>query len=1094
MAKTPPAGDLRGVLVPEGGTLTATYTATSQAGPRGGPVVPDQTTGLLLHASGTLDAQSEAAQGGTMGITTLTGGNVGTAAIRWAFAGDTLRSWDPPVMISGWEYIDRTTTASRYVAPHVIRRASTGLPVVVVTKNTNDVVVNYADSRGIWTAATVEATSAQTRACLVDLPSGRLLALYVVAASSSSTQVRMSYSDDDGATWTTGASSALVNAITVASSAVVRIRAVYLAGQISMLIHYVDTGVDKVYQYASSDGGAHFVTLGIVGIEARGYPDMIASQGSIFVALLRYDATFSPVTIQPWVYRLSSASQPLSSIEGVEAATGAGAEVFGTYAGTAFTAGELALLAMDDGTLYVYGVDFAGTGTGEVITRVSIDRGATWDHNWRNSHGDVNGTVVHFSGINTTAWRDLSVAPERGRAIMAHATIGTSTNDYTSLAAAYLGGWSTVGMPAPGSQEAWEVAGWDDTYVPIDLPDDSGPTWTRTFAGGATEALGSGGLTVTTTTTGYYQATPVTTGYEADGVILEYAVVVTSGTINTELRISDGTNGYVVRVDATTTGVDLRDVGAFPAVSIGTVTVDCTKGVVIRIALAKAAGAFSTNVGKVRAWVRLEGPYSGGVVNFGPRQDREWTSIGTSSTVTSVATATNRIRWGSVNIASASTWRSFLFTAGRETAGNNLDSAAGTSRGHLVTPAGSPVHLVDGLRVHGVDGPTVAGDTWTTTADFSYPVKAINPAVSPSPRRVWRSTNDTVQQDIILTGVDLGARSGDLYGLYLAGCNWKTATLYRDSTGTNKVCDVDLSAQLTGMDFVRNRGLVYPVSGAGIGMPFYASAQRMVGATVEYTSTLAGNPIVVRTVAGNTGGAWVAATAVGSYASTRLELESYESTDPTSGLLTLRMPSAVILFDALVGTDTLMLRIPAQVTPDDFMTVGTMIVGRVRLFGKQYSRGRGLTFTPAYELAETRAGTRRARALGPTRRAMEMSWDDGVDTSGLNTPGTAPDYYGLGYSGSDGLTAIADTGRTLAGLIAQTGGAVLPVVVLPAIKQQASAPGTTGLQLLDPEAHLYGRIMTESLRVDSDASVRGQELRDPGEMVQISTVIVEEEL
>ena len=1093
MAKIPPTGDLRGVLVPEGGTLTATYTATTQAGPRGGPVVPAQTTGLLLHASGNLDASSEAAQGGTMGITTLTGGNVGTAAIRWAFAGDTLRSWDPPVMISGWEYIDRSTVASRYVAPHVIRRASTGLPVVVVTKNTNDVVVNRADSRGIWTAATVEATSAQTRACLVDLPSGRLLCLYVVAASSSSTQVRMSYSDDDGATWTTGASSALVSTLAVASSAVVRIRAAYLNGQISMLIHYAST-TDVVQQFASSDGGARFVSVSVVAVADYGYPDMIASQGSIFVALLRYASTFTPVTIQPWVYRLSSASQPLTSIEGVEAATGAGAEVFGTYAAGVFTAGELALLAMDDGTLYVYGVDFAGTGTGEVITRVSIDRGATWDHNWRNSHGDVNGTVLHFSGINTTAWRDLSVAPERGRAIMAHATIGTSTGDYTSLAAAYLGGWSTVGMPAPGSQEAWEVAGWDDTYVPIDLPDDSGPTWTRTFAGGATEALGSGGLTVTTTTTGYYQATPVTTGYEADGVLLEYAVLVTSGTTNTEIRISDGTNAYVVRVDATTTGVDLRDVGAFPSVSIGTAVVDCSKGVVIRLAVAKAAGAWSTNVGKVRAWVRLEGPYSGGTFNYGPRQDREWTSIGTSSTVTSVASGTNRIRWGSVNIACVSTWRSFVFTAGRETAGNNLDSAAGTARGHLVTPAGSPVHLVDGLRVHGVDGPTVAGDTFATVADFSYPIKAINPAVSPSPRRVWRSTNDTVQQDIVLTGVDLGARSGDLYGLYLAGCNWKTATLYRDSTGTNKVCDIDLSAQLTGMDFVRNRGMVYPVSGAGVGMPFYASAQRMVGATVEYTSTLAGNPIVVRTVAGNTGGAWIAATAVGSYASTRLELESYESTDPTSGLLTLRMPSAVILFDALVGTDTLMLRIPAQVTPDDFISIGTLLIGRVRLFGRQYSRGRGLTFTPAYELAETRAGTRRARALGPTRRAMEMSWDDGVDTSGLNTPGTAPDYYGLGYSGSDGLTAIADTGRTLAGLIAQTGGAVLPVVVLPAIKQQTSAPGTTGLQLLDPEAHLYGRVMTETLRVDSDASVRGQELRDPGEMVQISTVIVEEEL
>lgn len=1093
MAKTPPAGDLRGVLIPEAGTLTATYSATTQAGPRAGAVVPDQTTGLLLHASGTLDDNSEAAQGGTMGITTLTGGNVGTASIRWAFAGDTLRSWDPPVMISGWEYIDRSTVASRYVAPHVIRRASDGLPVVVVTKNTNDVVVNYADSLGIWTAVTVEATSAQTRACLVDLPSGRLVCLYVVAASSTSTQVRMSYSDDGGATWTTGASSALLSSIAVASSAVVRIRAVYLAGQISMLIHYTG-GTDIVQQYASSDGGCRFVTVSVVAVADYGYPDMIVSQGSIFVALLRYAAAFTPVTIQPWVYRLSSASQPISSIEGVEAATAGGSEVFGTYSAGVFTAGELALLAMDDGTLYVYGVDFAGTGTGEVITRVSVDRGATWDHNWRNSHADVNGTVVHFSGINTTAWRDLSVAPERGRAIMAHATIGTVTNDYTSLAAAYLGGWSTVGMPAPGSQEIWEVAGWDDTYVPIDLPDDSGPTWTRSFTGAATEVLGSGGVTITSTFAdrGQYLATPVATGYEADGVILEYAVLVTSGTATAEVRISDGTNAYITRVDASTTGVDLRDVTA--GTSIGTVTVDCTKGVVIRIAVAKAAGAWSTNVGKVRAWVRVDGPYTAGPVNHGPRQDREWTSIGTTGTLQSVASATNRIRWGSVSAACTSTWRSFFFTAGRETAGNNLDSAAGTARGHLVTPAGSPVHLVDGLRVNGADGPTVAGDTFTTTADFSYPVKAINTAFSPSPRRVWRSTRDSSDHDIVLTGVDLGARSGDLYGLYLAGCNWKTATLYRDSTGTNKVCDIDLSAQLTGMDFVRNRGLVYPVSGGGIGMPFYASAQRMVGATVEYVSTLAGNPVVVRTVAGNTGGAWVAATAVGSYASTRLELESYDAADPTSGVLTLRMPSAVILFDALVGTDTLMLRIPAQVTPDDYFQIGTMIVGRVRLFGRQYSRGRGLTFTPAYELAETRSGTRRGRVLGPTRRAMEMSWDDGVDTSGLNTPGSAPDYYGLGYSGSDGLTAIADTGRTLAGIIAQTSGAVIPVVVLPAIKQQSSAPGTTGIQLLDPEAHLYGRIVTETLRVDSDASVRGQELRDPGEMVQISTVIVEEEL
>jgi hypothetical protein len=1094
MAKTQPTHDLRGLLVPEAGTLTATYTATSQAGPRAGAIVPDQVTGLSLYGSGALDANSQAALGGDMILNIAAAGSVGTAQCRWRFDGEVARNYDPPVMMAGWEYIDRTTTASRYRYPHIVRRAETGLLAVVSSYNTNDLRVHAQGTTGKWTVATLATSGFAAKACLVDMPSGRLLALYVVPASTAgaSTQIRMAYSDDDGATWTTGSDAVLPSAIGVAPSAIQRIRAVELGGQIAMLIHYVSAGVDVIYQYASRDGGGTFATIEAVGLVARGFPDLAVSQGSIYVALLRYDASFTPVTIRPYVYRLASASQPVTSSQGVNAATGAGNAVFGSYAGTAFTAGELAILATDDGTLYLYGVDFSGGGTGEVITRVSVDRGATWDQNFRNSRGVVGGTVAHYSGSASTAWRDLSVAPERGRAVLAHTYIGTVVNDYTSLCAAYLGGWSTVGMPAPGDQDAWEVAGWDDSYVPMDLPDDAGPTWTRTLTGSATEALGDAGVTVTATGADrlFYTTAPVTTGYLEDGILCEVRVVATSGTSAIDLRVCDGTDGYRARVEITTTGVTLSDVGggAFTA----TTAVDATLGIVVRIALGKATGAWSTNVGRVRAWVRVDGPYTGGAINHGPRQDREWTQIGTSSTLQSIATAANRIAWGALTAAATSTWGWNFWSAGRETAGNILTSATGTTRGHVVPSSASPVHVTDGLRVHGVDGPTVQGDSFRTRADYEYPVSAINPAVSPSPRRRWRSTSDA-QQDIILTGVSLGARSGDLYGLYLAGCNWRTATLYRDSSATNKVCDIDLGAGMSALDFTRSRGLVYPVAGAGGGMPFYASAQRLAGATVEYTQAV-GPTVVAREVRDNTSGAWIGGSATGTYAAVRIDLDAFEAGDPTTGQLNIRMPSAVILFDALVGTDTLMLRIPGQVTPNDYFSIGTMIVGRVRLFGRQYSRGRGLTFTPAYELTETRSGTRRARRLGPTRRAMEMAWDDGIDTTGLNTAGTAPDYYGLGYSGADGLTAIADTGRTLAGLIEQTDGAVLPVVVLPAIPQQSSAPGTTGLQLLNPEAHLYGRILTETLRVDSDASVRGQELRDPGEVVQVSTVIVEEEL
>lgn len=1085
MAQIQPTGDLRGLLVPEAGTLTAAYTATSQEGARAGPVVPGQVTGLLLHGSGALDTASEAALGGVMELATLIGGGVGTATIRWTFAGDTLRSWDPPVMLGGWEYLDRTVVAGRYRHPHIVRRASTGRLAVASIYDATTVLVHRQDQFGKWTFATVEAVGSATRATLVDLPSGRLLCIYAVAASATSTQIRTAYSDDDGATWTTASSSALLSSIGVASSAVVRLRAVHLAGQVSLFVHWLNV-TDQLYQYASSDGGCRFVEVGVLGASNKGYPDLSVSQGAIYVACLQYDAAYTPVTIQPWVRRLSSASQAASTVEGVNAATAAGAELFGTYAAGAFTAGELALLGMDDGALYVYGVDHAGTGTREVITRVSVDRGATWDHNWRNSHGDVNGTLLYASGVGTTSWADLSVAPERGRAVMAHSVLGTVTNDYASLCAAYLGGWSTVGMPAPGSQEAWEVAGWDDTYLPIDIP--AGPTWTPSLTGAATQSLGANGLALACVGADrvFYSAVPVTAAYLEDGILAEAHVTVVTGTATLELRTGDGTNAYAVRVDATAAQVDLRDVNA--GTSIATLAIDCTQSVVIRIALGKATGAWSANVGKVRAWVRLDGPYTGAPVNLGPRQDREWTQIGTSSTLTTALSATNRIRWGHNVAAGTSTWRWQVYSGGRETAGNLLTSPGGTARGHLVPPVGSPVHLTDGLRVHGVDGPTVQGDAWATVAEYAYPVSALNPAISSSPRRRWRSTASGVAADITLTGVDLGARSGDLYGLFLAGANWRTATLYRDVACTLPVCTIDLAAGMVAMNYVRNRGLIYPVAGGGPSMPHYAGAGALIGATVD----LGGG--VVRTVRSNTGGAWISGAAVGSYGSTRLELDSYLPGDPASGTLTLRMPSAVVLFDALVGTDVLVLRINAQDTPAGYHELGQIVLGRVRLFGRQYSRGRGLSFTPAYDLAETRSGARRVRAIGPTRRAIEISWDDGVDTTGVNTPGVAPDHYGLGYGGADALTAIADTPRTLAGLIAQVEGAVLPVVLLSAIKQQTVAPGTTGLQLLDPQAYLYGRILTDTLRVDASSTTLGAELRDPGELVQVSTVRVEEEV
>jgi hypothetical protein len=1082
MPKVQPKGDLRGVLLPESATLTATYSASSEAGPRAGPVVPNQTTGLNLHSAGELDASSRAATGDTIELATTRGGNVGTATFRWKYSGENYRSYDPPVMVAGWEFVDRTATANRYRRPHVVRRASTGLLAASVSYDSNTVKAWRQDHFGKWSSTTVEDTGDETCSCLVDLPSGRLVCVYTVS-SAGKTQLRSAYSDDGGATWTTGTSAGLDTPITAAASEVRRVRAVYLAGQVSLVVWTHTSSTDTILQYVSADGGNQWAQVEEFSSADMAYPDMCVSQGSIFVAALKYDSTLSP-TVRPVVYRLASAGQPLSST--LEHDAQVGNDALGTYSGTIFTDGELAILGADDGTLYLYGLDFSSTR--EVGTYVSVDRGLTWSRNWYTSHGGTSGTALFWTGATSTGWRGLTVAPERGRAVMLHTFAANVPNDDTSICAAYLGGWSSVGMPDPATGEAWECGGWDTTWLPIDKPQDCGTAWTRTTSGAGTssETLGSTGFSLATTGSllVHYQATPVTTGYEKKGILAEFHILHTSGTPSALVRISDGTNCFSVRVDVTASQVDFRDVNA--GTSIGTYAIDVTKGTCFRVSIDNPGANWTTNVGRARVWVRTDGPYTGGLINYGPRQDRLWAQVASSTSLTSAAGTSNLVDWGNVTAIGDATWRWAFFSAGREAANNIASTSIGAIRGAIVPPAGSPMHIASGLRVFGVDGPSASGDTYTTTAAHEYPISAVNPSVSPSPRRQWRSTTAT-QQDIKLTGLDMGARSGDVWGLYIAGANWRTATLYRDTTATNKVVDVDLGKGLSSLAYTRTRDLVFPSAG-GSGSDIYFPEGALVGASMRLGSGQ------VRKVAGNTSGAW-GTTGTASYASTRIQLDSYDAGDPTSGTGGLWLPRGLVLFDNLVSTDELMLRIGTQDVADGYFSIGTMLLGRVRFFGRQYSRGRSVTFTPAYELFETRSGARRARALGPTRRAVEIAWDDGIDTTGLySLPSTAPDYYTLGYTGADAIAAPADTALTLAGVIRSTQGAVLPTVLISAVKQQTSSPGTAGIHLLNPEAHLYGRIATDSLRIDSDANIAGDELRDPGEVVTVGSVRFEEEV
>jgi hypothetical protein len=1070
--------DNRAIIVPLPQMASCTMTATTEAGPRPGPATPSQPTGMALATTGTLDREVA-----DITLSTYNAGNVGRSTLRWMYASEaagTERNWDPPVFVSGWEFVDRSITAGKWTSPHVARIPSSGACVASVTKDSTGIACwrqsHSASDYGIWREASIATgLGGASVSCIVPLASGRLVCLYMLYVTSTTTQIQMAYSDDSGATWTIGSYLCLDTALAKASSDYFRIRGVELNGQISVLLWEQDT-TDTIYQYVSTDGGASLTPIETFSAADKVCPDMAVSLGSIYVATVEDDGTY----LRPYLRILSSASQPLSSVESVAAGAASTAVEWAIVTGAILTSSECALLVDDDGLIWLYGVNFdAGSGVNETIQRMSYDGGATWTANTINS---VASRI--YTADTTTYMKDLTVCAERGRACLLHRSVVAAVAD-DSLGAAFLGGWSNVGMPQEEghSRSTPAVAGWQHLWLPIEKPETTAAVYTETLSGAATATLSSTGLTliVAALEDAYYTAAPVTAG-SANGIRAEFRLVVASGTAIHDVRISDGIgNDYSVRVSVTTTTATLRDLNA--GADIGSLAIDATKGISLRISLDKPTGAWGAAVGRVTAWARQDGPSSGAVVNYGPRPDRVLTFIGSSSTLTAGVSATQSLVWGLVSGSSGQIAYRHVAYAG----GAYATTSASSARGRIIPGAASPMHIVSGLRVHGTDGPTVGGDEWEYTTDHEYPVEAVNPFLHPSPRRRWRSTG-VGQTDITLTGLDTGWRTGDPIGIYVAGTNIGTAALYRDAGAAFKVADLNFSAGVTGMLFTRSRDQVIPASGVGVDPSFHFHEGSLVGSRVDFSG---GD---IRKIAQCHAGDWLSASGPATYPSARLVLESYDAGDPASGSMSIRMQSALFIVESLQSTDTLMLRIGAQDASEGYFEIGTLLVGRVRPLAWQYGHGRSLGTAPSYALTTTRGGARHARRLAPARKSVTVSWDEGIVTTGIYTAGTAPDHITLGTTGGDAWGAPADTARMLPGIFEEVGGAAVPVLLVNTFGQiSAATTATTPIQVTDPAALHFGRLMGETMRLEAAPNVVAEENRDPGEMFRVS-VEMEHEL
>jgi hypothetical protein len=1082
-------------------------TTLVQTSPRPGVPDPDQVTGLTLTSSG------EQAEGTHLRILTLRGGlpEIDGATFVWRNSTDDTdeyRGWEPPGTISGYEAV-RVAPSGTLVStarPHAISLAD---GTVVTAYQTDDSGRAPADdgievsvrspTADTWSTVTVYSTSFALptsqafHPCLLRLPSGRLHLYHwvfdPVTATTGLGNVRMWYSDDDGATWALGQSYCLADDVAYASTTgaglggyiLGRLRCAYANGQVLLVAHLQARDTDLDYldtlaQWHSTDDGVSFKL-----VNGAWSTDDVADSGGMLPEVLAAGSGFvvlylTAIDRKPRARVVSSASYDLEVATAYDVASAT--EAWATVAGKVLVLGDLGACVDETGAIFAFGRQ--PTVTGEGILVRSTDGGVTWSGVGQGS--STAGLTTWWAANDVATYPTaFSACPSQGRIVM----VGTFTADPgtadPSLVAIYLGGYSTHTLPGyTRFARQDERVSWERTWLPFDEPGDT--YWTA--AGAGSDALGSGALTVTTTIAQTRSYTRAPTSSVDHGIIAEYSVEVTSGgSLSTNqvaclVRVDDGTEGWVVVIRHTATGFRVADATA--ATTIATVTL--SGRVDIRVALGKDADGN----GAVRVWYRD--------ADATHPADRFWILGASSDALTDNAGAAgaNAITWGHLTAsASTSVWHRFLDVSDIYAGKTRLCSGQ-TNPDDLGAREFSPrgTYVDGGLILSATDGPTVRGDLWSVEASDDYPLARILPHNGqPSPRVLARWDSAT-QADVAVRWSEIGDAS--------VGCDTIAIGLFGSTIGRVEIAgyDADTSAWVTlaavnlydgleALPYVRDGNVVRPSTTAPADSPTLVR-EEVRGA---YAWTYSAGHYAWE-IQANTEGKWTNAT-------TRRPVLRVDaaSIDPTSGTLHI-IPRDVVIVLHLAGVvySGIRLRVPVPSStiprpPGGIHELGSLVVGPVVLMPEDYSWGRVVETDTATEIIEQADGTSTSRVRAVPRRLVEVGWVDGIETSAAVDPGGEADPDYLLASAASGALAAALVGTTptvLDGIHRAQSGAAGHVVYLPRLVKGGASD--VAVLLNRRGQHLYGRL-EGPVRVEN---VLGEELDT--ELVRVATLTIREEV
>lgn len=1025
---------------------SGTASACTEAGPRPGQAIPDQTGTRAVPSthgeSSTTVYSLQALRGGNPGYGSwgwaiVTGGVVGT------YAGLNFPNFAQDIRNSGCE------SAATVGTPAVVTTSSGRVVEVwcqnITASSVKSVCCSYSDDLITWVGydASIKLISTSSLAATyygVAIDNVNCVAAYwdaereIVQAwvrvtapyASGFSQVYLFESTDEGATWSLVQSDTLSEVLAftyTARSPVVE----KVGGALLMLMGDDDGSYDgtheRVTQLVSQDRGRTWIAIDS-GLSPYYNLRVVRRNGRLLVSALGAPSD------DIYVLEITSAYDLVRD---------------GTWVGTGLGTASTHEIVYIHGKLWALYVGAAKYKVYLYSTDATLD---SWE--------EVGHHPISFESATTAVDIDyFRATPALGgiAAAFSFTDTGVPSAERGRLYTARLGGWSCLTLPAtrsvvgaqgriafapstsPGAYYLVDSQTWYGNVNPTAMATNP---WTAAGTGTDTSGMSAGNSPYWSISTAAGQSryhTIAPTGTLSKGVLCYLDMKVgTGGSLSSNdsavrIIISDGVTEYNVSLRLTDAGCELHDnIGGADAALTGITPT-------LRTAFLLAFRETSAGVAATATVYSVGYSAFDAYFNWGTRATLTC-SPKTASPAAGFSIERGVIAAGSA-VAITQEWYAFHYLMA--TGVPDIDDlATGFSPATMLYGAPmthTPTEIRNGLLVSWNGGAAKKGETWSVAPRFDYSKEHVYPQLYPSPRTGWRATGDgsdsvfqwTLNSDDAPEGLGQSA-----WGIYLQGVNVPEVEFagYTAAGSWSVISDLDLTAGLSSLPYrvgVRGttRAPYLTVNMAGTG-----GATRFI-----HENEFAGGYIIISGVSylidRNTSGTW--SVTDGKKPCFFLNETGWDNTIATTGTCAILPPAGLWVINGLGTTEyrRLKITIPAYATYENYHKLDKVVIGPAYIFDKRYSQGRVLGSRANTTTSTSVSGDRTHVNNGPNARYVQFAWMEGCPTVNVYDASREPDYVVI----EDGVTgeenALATRGAhpsDLLGLHEWMGGAGWPVV------------------------------------------------------------------